>query len=63
MPRVTYEDIGGLRNEIQKVREMIELPIRHPEIFERIGIEAPKGVSALRSTRHGQDYASEGSSK
>ena len=44
MPRVTYEDIGGLRNEIQKVREMIELPIRHPEIFERIGIEAPKGV-------------------
>ena len=44
VPRVTYEDIGGLRNEIQKVREMIELPIRHPEIFERIGIEAPKGV-------------------
>ena len=44
MPRVTYEDIGGLKNEIQKVREMIELPIRHPEIFERIGIEAPKGV-------------------
>ncbi|HMK57674.1 MAG TPA: AAA family ATPase, partial [Nitrososphaeraceae archaeon] len=44
VPRVTYEDIGGLKNEIQKVREMIELPIRHPEIFERIGIEAPKGV-------------------
>lgn len=44
VPRVTYEDIGGLRDEIQKVREMIELPIRHPEIFERIGIEAPKGV-------------------
>ncbi len=44
VPRVTYEDIGGLRNEIQKVREMIELPIRHPEIFERIGIEAPKGL-------------------
>lgn len=44
VPRVSYEDIGGLRNEVQKVREMIELPLRHPEIFERIGIEAPKGV-------------------
>ena len=44
MPRITYEDIGGLRNKVQKVREMIELPLRHPEIFERIGIEAPKGV-------------------
>ena len=44
VPRVTYEDIGGLKNEVQKIREMIELPLRHPEIFERIGIEAPKGV-------------------
>jgi transitional endoplasmic reticulum ATPase len=44
VPRVNYEDIGGLRNEIQKVREMIELPMRHPEIFDRIGIEAPRGV-------------------
>ena len=44
VPRVTYEDIGGLKNEVQKVREMIELPLRHPEIFERIGIEAPKGI-------------------
>jgi transitional endoplasmic reticulum ATPase len=44
VPRVSYEDIGGLKNEVQKVREMIELPLRHPEIFERIGIEAPKGV-------------------
>ncbi|MGI0019762.1 MAG: CDC48 family AAA ATPase [Nitrososphaera sp.] len=44
VPRVTYEDIGGLKNEVQKVREMIELPLRHPEIFERVGIEAPKGV-------------------
>ena len=42
--RVNYEDIGGLRNEIQKVREMIELPMRHPEIFDRVGIEAPRGV-------------------
>ena len=44
IPRVNYEDIGGLRNETQKVREMIELPMRHPEMFDRIGIEAPKGV-------------------
>lgn len=44
IPRVNYEDIGGLRNEIQKVREMIELPMRHPEIFDRIGIETPRGV-------------------
>jgi transitional endoplasmic reticulum ATPase len=44
VPRVNYEDIGGLRNEIQKVREMIELPMRHPEIFDRVGIEAPRGV-------------------
>jgi transitional endoplasmic reticulum ATPase len=44
IPRVNYEDIGGLRNEIQKVREMIELPMRHPEIFDRIGIAAPRGV-------------------
>jgi transitional endoplasmic reticulum ATPase len=43
-PQVTYEDIGGLRGEIQKVREMIELPLRHPEIFEKLGIEAPTGV-------------------
>ncbi len=42
--RVTYEDIGGLREEIQKVREMIELPLRHPELFVRLGVEAPKGV-------------------
>src|SRR3989442_5750860 len=44
MPHVSYEDIGGLRNEMQKVREMIELPLRHPEIFEKLGIEAPKGI-------------------
>ncbi|MFX1393716.1 MAG: CDC48 family AAA ATPase [Promethearchaeota archaeon] len=42
--RVTYEDIGGLEEEIQKIREMIELPIRHPELFKRIGINPPKGV-------------------
>lgn len=42
--RVTYEDIGGLRDEILKVREIIELPLRHPELFVRLGVEAPKGV-------------------
>ncbi len=44
VPRIIYEDIGGLRSEVQKVREMIELPLRHPEIFEQVGIQAPKGV-------------------
>jgi transitional endoplasmic reticulum ATPase len=44
IPRVTYEDIGGLSNEIKKVREMIELPMKHPELFEGLGVEAPKGV-------------------
>ncbi|MEM0162520.1 MAG: CDC48 family AAA ATPase, partial [Thermoproteota archaeon] len=44
VPRVSYEDIGGLRDAIQKIREMVELPLRHPELFERLGIEAPKGV-------------------
>ena len=42
--RVSYEDIGGLVEEIKKVREMIELPLRHPEIFEKLGVEAPKGI-------------------
>ncbi len=42
--RVSYEDIGGLHNEILKVREMIELPLKHPEIFNRLGIDPPKGV-------------------
>ena len=41
---VTYEDIGGLQDEIRKVREMVELPLKHPEIFEALGIEPPKGV-------------------
>ena len=44
IPDVTYEDIGGLKEEIKKIREMVELPLKHPEIFERLGIEAPKGV-------------------
>jgi len=40
----TYEDIGGLRKELLKIREMIELPLKYPELFERLGIDAPKGV-------------------
>ena len=44
IPRVTYEDIGGLKEEIKKIREMVELPLRHPELFERLGIDPPKGV-------------------
>lgn len=42
--RVSYEDIGGLKKEIRRIREMIELPLRHPQVFERLGIDAPKGV-------------------
>lgn len=44
VPHVTYEDIGGLKREIGLIRELIELPLRHPELFERLGIEPPKGV-------------------
>ncbi len=44
VPVVTYEDIGGLKEAVRKVREMIELPLKHPELFERLGIEPPKGV-------------------
>jgi transitional endoplasmic reticulum ATPase len=44
VPMVTYEDVGGLYEEVQRVREMVELPLRHPELFERLGIEPPKGV-------------------
>jgi transitional endoplasmic reticulum ATPase len=44
VPRITYDDLGGLKREVQKVREMIELPMRHPELFEKLGVEAPKGV-------------------
>jgi transitional endoplasmic reticulum ATPase len=44
LPSVTYEDIGGLTQTVPKIREMIEVPLRHPEIFERLGVEPPKGV-------------------
>lgn len=42
--KVTYEDIGGLGNQVQRIREMIELPLKYPEVFERLGVEPPKGV-------------------
>ena len=41
---VTYEDIGGLSEEVRKIREMVELPLKHPELFQRLGIDPPKGV-------------------
>ncbi len=44
IPEINYEDIGGLSEEIRKIREMVEIPMKHPEIFERLGIEPPKGV-------------------
>mgnify|MGYP000846721629 FL=1 len=44
IPDVTYDDVGGLKSEISKIREMVELPLRHPEIFDRLGIDPPKGV-------------------
>jgi len=44
IPEINYEDIGGLREEIKKIREMVELPMKHPEIFQKLGIEPPKGV-------------------
>jgi len=44
IPDITYEDIGGLKEEIIKVREMIEIPLKHPEVFERLGVQPPKGV-------------------
>ncbi len=44
IPEITYEDIGGLTEEVKKIREMVEIPLKHPEIFEKLGIEPPKGV-------------------
>jgi len=44
LPDIAYEDIGGLKEEVKKVREMVELPLKHPELFEKLGIDAPKGV-------------------
>jgi transitional endoplasmic reticulum ATPase len=47
VPRTTYEDLGGLEEEIQRIREMVELPMQHPEIFQTLGIDPPKGVLLL----------------
>ena len=47
VPRTTYEDLGGLEKEIKLIREMVELPMRHPEIFQTLGIDPPKGVLLL----------------
>ena len=44
VPSITYDDIGGLKEEVEAIREMIEIPMKHPEVFERIGISPPKGV-------------------
>jgi len=44
LKRISYEDIGGLKDELQRLRETIELPMRHPELFQKLGIEPPKGV-------------------
>ncbi len=44
VPQVSYDDIGGLGDEVHKLREMVELPLKHPELFKRLGVEAPKGV-------------------
>ena len=44
VPKVSYDDVGGLGNVISQIREMVELPLKHPELFKRLGIEAPKGV-------------------
>ncbi len=44
VPKVSYDDIGGLGDAVKKIREMVELPLRHPELFKRLGVEAPKGV-------------------
>src|SRR3990170_8955431 len=46
-PAISYEDIGGLKRQLDRVREIVELPLRYPELFERLGIEAPKGVLLL----------------
>ncbi|NCA74387.1 MAG: AAA family ATPase [Gammaproteobacteria bacterium] len=44
IPKVSYDDIGGLGDAVNRIREMVELPLKHPELFKRLGIEAPKGV-------------------
>ncbi len=44
LPKVTYEDIGGMKHVVEKVRELVELPLKHPELFRKLGIEPPRGI-------------------
>jgi len=55
VPHVTYEDIGGLKREIGMIRDMVELPLMHPELFEQLGIEPTKRRSHLRGAGYGED--------
>lgn len=55
-PTVTYEDIGGLKEVVTKVREMIDLPLRHPELFKRMGVRAPRGVLLQGPPGTGKTY-------
>ena len=56
LPTVTYEDIGGLKEAVTKVREMIDLPLRHPELFKRMGVKAPRGVLLQGPPGTGKTY-------
>ena len=62
IPRTTYEDLGGLEKEIQRIREMVELPMRHPEIFQTLGIDPPKGVLLLGPPGCGKTLLAQSSS-
>ena len=63
IPRITYDELGGLRNEVQKIREMVELPMRHPELFEKIGVEAPKEVLLVWTSWNWKNTVGKGSSR
>ena len=58
---ITYDDIGGLKYQIVEIRETVELPIKHPEIFEEIGIDPPKGILIIWFTWNRQDPTCKGS--
>ena len=60
--KVAYQDIGGLGQTVARIREMIEMPMRHPEVFERLGVEAPRGVLLYGAARMRQDHAAPGPS-
>ena len=57
---VTYDDLGGMRDTIDALREMVELPLRHPELFQRLGVDPPKGVLLHGPPGHRQDPAGQG---